>query len=279
MKQLFKEEQKKEERRAPRQRLRDKRRNRRIVVACLCAFTAIALIGSLGGVSHLDQLAINDVAVSGAVRIEPQALSAAVAAGLDNDGFRLFSKSNMFLYPRRSIEEALVAEFPRIKDVSLSRPSPLSQSVLVAVEERAGYAKWCLPKEVDDDTCYLLDSEGFIFAQSAGEETVIPYVLYGGLAKTNPVGQWFLRGRLAGVVALLDQLGNKGFPVREFTVDSEKDFSIRLQSGMTLYMSFDVDSQKNIANLETVLEDVSVRSQLDSLEYIDLRFGNRVYFK
>jgi len=63
------------------------------------------------------------------------------------------------------------------------------------------------------------------------------------------------------------------------TVESEKDFSVILALGPTLQIPFEMSSDDLIRNLETALEANSLRDRLPELEYIDLRFGNRVYYK
>ncbi|MFZ2887292.1 MAG: hypothetical protein WA021_05740 [Minisyncoccia bacterium] len=259
----------------PQLRLRTRRRRQKMLVVSAAFFTAFAILGSLAGASHLQSMAIRDISVSGAEKISPDSLVAFVGAGLRNEGFQLFSRENMFIYPRREIESTLSTEFPRIKDVSLSRPSMLAQAVVVAVEERDAYATWC-----SGNTCYLFDSAGFIFAEAAGENTAVPYIFEGGLANDYaPIGQWFLRGRIIEAVALLDMLGKAGFSPERFIIDTEKDFSVRLKNGPILLLSFETDHDTIMRNLDTALETDSLRDRLSELEYIDLRFGNRVYYK
>lgn len=255
-------------------RLRDKRRRMRIFVACICLLSTLGAIGGLGAATHVERLTINDVSVSGAQAVAPEALVASVNAGLSTETFKLFSRENIFLYPKGAIEDALARDFPRIKDVALSRPSLLAQAVVVAVEERTPYAKWCV------SACYLMDSGGFVFAESTGEATTIGYEFRGGLAKDrSPVGQWFLRGRLPEAVAFLDKLGVAGFKAVAFDVGTDKDFSVMLEGGTMLYLPFGSDTDALLRNLVTTVETDSLRDRIGELQYIDLRFGNRVYYR
>lgn len=255
------------------QRLRDKRRKQRILVGCICLLSTLGMIGGVGAISHIERLAINDVSVVGAAAIQPAAVSAAVQDGLTTERFKLFSRENMFLYPKHALEAKLTNEFPRIKDVSLSRPSMLAQAVVVAVEERSPYAKWCA------NTCYLLDSTGFVFAEFGNESPEIAYTFGGGLADNrSPIGQWFLRGRLPSMVEFVQQLGAAGFTAKSLTVDTEKDFTVLLDSGVALYVPFDADPETILRNLKTTIESDSLQG-LETLQYIDLRFGSRVYYK
>jgi len=257
------------------ERLRTRRRRQRMYMACICIMGAAGLVGGLSVASHMEKFAINTISVTGAEQLSSDALSASVQAGLQDGGFRLFSRKNMFLYPKKTIESELSATFPRIKGVSVARESLLAQAVVVAVEERKSFAKWCDASA----TCFVMDESGFIYAP-LGETPMTPYVFRGGLIPhVDVVGQFFLHGRIRGIVSLLADLEKEGFKARGVTVDSEKDFTILLEGGPYLLASFEMVSGDIIRNLKTALEADSLRGKMDSLEYIDLRFGNRVYYK
>lgn len=253
-------------------RLKTRRRRQRLFMFCICLMGAAGLLGGVAGASHLQQFAVSDISVTGASAIPVEAVVSSVENSLTDGGFRFFSRKNMFLYPRSTIENTLSAEFPRIKGVTIARTSLLASAVVVAVEEREPFAKWCA------DACYVMDSSGFIYALEGGAPES-PYVFSGGLAPGEAIGQTFLRGRLQSIVTLLHDLEKEGFTARGITVDTEKDFTVILESNLKLLVSFEMAPSDIIRNLETALEAEGLREKLDTLEYIDLRFGNRVYYK
>lgn len=255
-------------------RLKTRRRNQRIYTSLVCLLAGIGMIGILGAATHIQQLAVSEVTVSGARQLVPEALTSAVKSRLSSEHFELFSRANMFLYPKRTIEAELAQEFPRIKTVHVARESLLASALVVAVEERAPYATWC-----KESSCFVLDSRGFVFAEKT-EAPEREYIFYGGLAATkSPIGQVFLEGRLHGVITLLDLLKNAGFPPQSFTVTNDTDFAITLVSGQKLLGSFKQSNDDFLRNLTTVLEAESLQGKFETLQYIDLRFGNRVYYK
>lgn len=257
-------------------RLRARRRNRRIILAGISLLCAIGAVGGLAAASHLEQFAIADISVRGTTHLNPESLAASVSATIRDGTFRLFSRENMFLYPRSTIVERLESEFPRIKDVSVARESFLAQAVVVSVVEREPFAQWCSR----DDACFVMDESGFIYAEAGEGSAKTHYVFRGGLAfGRNVIGQTFLRGRIRDMVAFLDELNRAGFAANGITVDSEKDFTVVLAKGPALLVSFGVDSNTVLRNLETALEADSLRGRFEELSYIDLRFGNRVYYK
>jgi hypothetical protein len=257
------------------QRLRARRRKQRAVMFGLCLMLGAGFAGTLGLASHIERFAIKDVSVTGAEQLSANALTAAVQSGLTDNRWWLFAKQNIFIYPQRDIEKKLTQEFPRIKDVELSRPGLLAQAVVVSVEEREPYAKWCA------EACYYLDSSGFIFADATESQTpVTPYVFRKGLLpESEIIGQTFLRGRLPEIMHFLELLKAAGYEPLGVTVENEKDFSVPLAGAFTLRVLFDAEGEQTIHDLKLALEADSVRDRVAQLEYVDMRFGNRVYYK
>lgn len=258
------------------QRLRARRRKQRAVMFAFCLLGASSIIGSLGLISYVDRLAIKDVAVNGAQQLDSASLTASVQTALESTRWKIFANRNIFLYPESDIEKKLASEFPRIKEVELSRPSLLAQAVVVALEEREPNAMWCKGEE-----CFFMDAGGFIFAvQNDFQTPMTPYVFRGGLLpQTDIIGQTFLRGRLPEAFRFMELLKAVGYQPQGITVENEKDFSVPLTDAFTLRVLFDVEGEKIIRDLSLALEADTVRDRVSELEYVDMRFGNRVYYK
>ena len=88
-----------------------------------------------------------------------------------------------------------------------------------------------------------------------------------------------MRGTIADATALLDALAKAGYEPEGLSVESEKDFSIQLKSGPLILASFAMDAPTIVKNLQTALGEDSLKGKLPTLKYIDLRFGNRMYYK
>lgn len=261
------------------QRLRARRRKQRALMFSVCMLLGAGLVGGLGFASHAERFAIKDISVQGAEKVPANALTASVQSALSDDFWKIFAKKNIFLYPAGDIEEKLSAEFPRIKEVQLSRPALLAQAVVVSVEERIPFAKWCQPTS-EAERCFFLDSNGFIFAEADEQQPATSYVFRDGLLPhRGVVGQTFLLGRLPTIVHFLELLKQAGYEPLGISVENEKDFSVSLAGTFTLRMLFDADKEKAISDLKLALEAEAVRDRVDELEYVDMRFGNRVYYK
>ena len=265
------------QREKPRSPLRAKRRR----VRALMAFAILAALGVAAfGVSWLSynpRLMVNEIVVSGAEATRPELVRTYVETQLYSGGHSFLSRSNIFLYPRADLERALAQFFPRIKSATVSRAGLLAQAITVQVKERESFAQWC---SSGADTCYALDSDGFVFAAGTTTDRFLPpYIFSGGIEGASPLGKTYMHGRLSGVLALLEKLSQAGFLPQTIVAENEQDFSVRLKGEFLLRLSYGGDINGVIRNLELVLGSDGLVGKRSRIEYIDLRFGNRVYYK
>lgn len=255
-------------------RLATRRRKMRALVFSICLIVAVGGVFGVGALSYHEKFAIAEMEVSGVERLSADTLKAA-AEGVVYDGeYHLFSRANMFLYPKNAIEEHLRAGFPRINHVSVSRESLFANAVTVFVQERVPYAVWC-----KDGACYAMDAEGFVFDGSV-PSTTSGYVFRGGLnSSTEIVGQTFLPGHLTEVVAVLDMLKERSLTPTGIRVENETDYTIAMASGYEVFVSFGQDAASLVKNLELVLSSEALKGRSHQLLYVDLRFDGRGFYK
>ncbi len=266
--------------------LRVRRRRVKLAIA-LCIFLAIAvLIFGVSYVSYLPQLSVQRVAVSGTKTVDREEIEN-FAEDLLGSSRTFLSRRNIFLYPRQAIEKEVTATFPRIKSAHASRASLMATTLDIRIEEREEYALWCLTPQADaSDTsqCYQMDQDGFIFAPLDLASTSLSsvYIFSGGLSTSTSeelVGRVFAEGHLPGLLALLTQLGQAGFAAKGLTVESDQDISVPLTRGYYLKASYGQDAGALTRNLQLILNSDALKGKESEIEYIDLRFGNRVYYK
>lgn len=270
--------------------LRARRRRTRVLIAAGILVLCGAAVYAVSWISYLPQFNISGISVVGAQDIKEELITRSLETVLDDGSYRLLSRRNIFLYPRADLEEVVARSFPPVKTVHIARPSVLATNIVVTIEEREPFARWC---EEEGEQCYFLDDGGFIYTRveaSVGTTTAasIPrtqYIFSGGLtaaigaaSSTEPIGQWFVQAHLPGLLSLLTYLGQAGFTVVSVQVGGQ-DILIQLQEGFLVKASFGADAGTLVKNLELVLASDVLKGKADALEYVDLRFGNRVYYK
>ncbi len=258
-------------------------------------FGAFALVcGSLVYVSRLKQFNIHEVVVAGNKVVESEAIREVASKNISGKYLWLFPKSNVFLYGRSDIKEELRENFKIFKDISLKIKK--GGVLEVAVVERDSKYIWCgvnLPKaSSDEENCYFLDDNGYIFGEAPYISGEVYFKFYGLADSSNPddpTGGYFLNGNFEKFVkfkTMLESLGIK--PVALYTKDNH-EIKLFLSRGKSLLMGpevlfgIDDDLQKTAENLDTALDTEPLMSNFknkySSLEYIDLRYGNKVYYR
>lgn len=273
-----------------RESLRTRRRKLRALLALFCLFVIGAAIYGLGRLSYSPKLLINNVSVAGTKDVSPKLIRAYVETGLKDGTNPILSRENIFLYPKKLIESSIEKYFSRVKEANISRAGLLAQAITVTVEERQPFALWC--REAPDSAgaqeqeCYLMDDTGFIYADALPFSDKVYMVFGGGLLaqaelvqNSSPIGETFLPKNLGGVLELIKRLRQAGFAPKRAIAENEKDFSVQFDEGFTAYMLFNEDANTLVRNLQLALSSEFLRGKVDKLEYVDLRFGNRVYYK
>jgi len=224
-----------------------------------------------------DRINLRMIEVKGAATIDPGVIRQYVDHVL-NDGPRHYlSRSNIFLYPRSVIEKDIVIDFPRIKSATLSRPSFFSTTLIVTVQERTFFALWC--PDASKQGCYQMDDSGYIFAEAAVDNPA-KYIFGGGLPSApSTIGQVFAPSHLSEIIALLERFTQTAYIPEGAIVENPRDFSVPLKDRFIIKASFDMDPDTLIKNLQLILSNPPLRGNERNVAYIDLRFGNRVYYK
>ena len=232
----------------------------------------ISFVFTLSALSKCDLLNIKKIKVVGNNIVKENQIKETVSATLDNDYFKLFSKRNFLIYPRQTIKEGVVEKFKRIKSVDLSLKLP--DVLYVSVVERVPYVLWCA--DASSTKCYVADSEGYIFAE--GVDNVFAY----HTNSSRSVGQnIFSADRFKGIDSFVQFLVGLGLEPYKF-VETGGKYEIYFGSRESKIIFNEEQGVKEVMeNLQSVLnmEEFTDIEDFKKLEYIDLRFGNKVFYK
>jgi hypothetical protein len=261
-------------------------RRRRIRSAILFFFVcAVGIIAwGIHALSYAQTLSIQGISVSGTERIAPEEITSSINGYLDDGRFHYLSLRNILVYPKEGIAWHLGVVFPRIRFASVSREGLFSRTLHIAVGERHPYAQWCAESTASSSLCYMLDDTGFVFAESVSPshgEFETAYTFVGGIPTSlSPIGAYFAAGQFPSLLALLRILQQEGnvIPSR-IEMLPDQDFSVSFEQGFLIKASFGQDAEMLARNLALTLSSDALRTRVDAIEYIDLRFGSRIYYK
>ena len=280
-----------------------KRRRRKALLArlglLLGAFAVLAVAGAC--FSRLDGLNIKEVKVEGNKVLDESALRETVEDELYGKYAFLFPKTNVLIYPEKKIKEVLAKKFPRLATVELDAKD--RHNLFVKVSEREAKYMWCgdnISESADvevirsEEKCFFMDKEGYIFDEAPYFSGEVYFKFYGepnggsSEEKVSPLGSFFLPENFAKLESFKDTLIGMGLKPVIMNVRGGKDVDIYLarsgqKMGPKIMIRSDADPKNTAENLQAALTTDPLMSgfknRYSSLEYIDIRFGNKVYFK
>ncbi|HEY4494225.1 MAG TPA: FtsQ-type POTRA domain-containing protein [Candidatus Paceibacterota bacterium] len=262
-------------------RLRELKRKRKKAFATkitLVAVCVLVLIVGLALVSRIGKLQLSNVEISGNKVVESKALEDSIRNEISGKYLWLFPKSNFILYPKSKIKENLAVNFKRLKDVSVSTKNPTT--LQVNLSEREGKYTWCGGEpNVEAEKCYFLDESGYIFDEAPYFSGSVYFKFYGKKGDYFAPGNW---AKFMGFKENLEKMGIK--PTSLYMKDDgDSEVYLGLSGKPKILIKTDSDLNKMAENLQAALSTQPLQNDFvkkySSLEYIDLRFGNKVYYK
>ncbi len=255
-------------------KLRKRRMYRR--VALLCVVVLVLLGAALVGVSYIPALRVDTVVVHGVQTLATSSVEYEVQQALSGNYAFILPRDNIFLYPRQYLATKLVRNYPVLGSVDVHAAD--FHTVVVNLVERQPRALWCL----DEPHCFFMDESGMIYAPAPTFSTAV-YVSYFG---TTTHGEYFWRfltpEQFPTLSALVDALAQKvpTEKVLQVVVDANSDVSVVFAESFTLKFGLhdqggDVFERFSLALTSAVIS----AHKLSDFDYIDLRFGDKLYYK
>lgn len=239
-------------------------------------FLIVLVVGIGWGVWHvtrLPSLTIDTVVVSGGDTIPARVIETQVRSELEGSYVALIPRTFTYMFPAAAIEAA-VSSVPRVKDIEITRAD--KKTLAVSFTEYAPFALWCTK---DRDHCLFIDEQGFAFSD-APDLTGGAFVRFVVEDKPMLLGSSVLSEKtLATALSFSEALKQEfGFVVEEILYEQNGDVTYRLVGGAKLLLDKNATVENTINNLESVLDsDDFAHLRSDNFQYIDLRFGNKVF--
>lgn len=195
--------------------------------------------------------------------------------------FGVFPKNGFFLFPSKKMEDVLGDKFRKIKNVNIKKTFP--NNVSIEVVERKSLLVWC-----SGGPCYLIDENGLAYM---GADFSSPDIVQNHLIKmvdtsAKPVAlgaslfsKEYIDFLLGAVVELPQKSG--------IELIEECDTPSRLAGEMTFYspdgvkisLSTELPLDQTMKNLEIFMRKQLSEEERKNIEYLDLRFESRVFYK
>lgn len=282
----------------PRRRKKKKLSGRRLRFFAVAAGCALVFIGLLALV-RAERFRIGSIDISGAETVSADEVRDAVRTVLAEAHNFIVPGDFIPLVNNDEIIRRLRKQFPRLRAVRIAPSS--GRTLAVVVEERELWAILCtggadetagtasstppspspINNELSSPPCAYVDREGFAYG-------VAPQLAGSLILKITtdaadiPLGASALEAKLIDrIIFLADHLpATIGEPITDisFSVNVPSELGARAASGFWMRFKRDDEGERALAVLARILRD-EIKSRRKQVDYIDLRFGNKVFYK
>lgn len=201
----------------------------------------------------------------------------------------LYPKTNIFIYGKEKITTDIYDKFKRIKNVNIERIG--FNGINITIKERNPVGLWCGKKINTDEQCYFLDEDGFIYTEAPTFSGSVFFRNYGNITGKEQIGSNFLNSeKFKEISFFVKSIKDINVNPISFFVNDNGDYEIYFGDNSKNYNFYDgkiiFNNDDNLGeifdNLMTILNERTLVKGLDDnvqLDYIDLRFGKKVFYK
>lgn len=226
---------------------------------------------------------IKEVEISGLEKINYDEIHAIVDEQVASRRFFVFSQNNVFIFDEKELQEILDDKYS-LKFLKVDKSLP--GIIKISLEEKKPAMIWKTAEKF-----YLVDWDGAIIREITDLE-VSEYLGNQGGAKMARVSDGSnasvaTKSKIltAGVVHIITDLQNNlpratGLNIVNFVMDNHNESTIKILTGegWVSYFSLKNDLNAQILKLNAFMGERNLEER-KRLEYVDLRFEDRVYFK
>lgn len=275
-----------------------KKKKRKKIYKKIVIFAVFFLVFLTGLVflSHWKEIKIQDIQVEGNKIVESKDVKNVVDSYIQGKYLGLFPKNNSFIYPEKKIKKDLEEKYRRLKNVNIEVDANDLKTLWISVSEYDGEYMWCGEQIISDSIdqqCYFLDSNGYIFDKAPYFSGDVYFKFYGNsdFDPLNPIGSYFLPDYFSKLVSFKDAVEKMNLKPVVFNLEDKEANegglylfnSSQVPNAPKILFKLDSDYEKIEENLQSAITteplQTSLKNSLSNLNYIDLRFGNKIYYK
>ena len=258
---------------------REKRSRSRIWIGVFIVLGLAGLAISFGYAFYLPYFRIQQIEIHSAEIIPAAEVEAVIRREITGREWLILPRDNFFLISGEGLEHVIRDRFSQIETVSVGRRFP--NRLTVEIRERILWGIYCRRENLaaPPDSCLYLDTHGVAYEDLSDIQGWLLPVVYA--AGTKVIGEEAVspsaiefyesaEGSLRGVGAEMLWVS--------FSTSSPAEMRLGLAEGWNILVTASRPVEEWTKVLAVVLEK-EVAGRRSELEYVDLRFGNRVFYK
>lgn len=262
----------------PPSKLRERRRRARAWRFAALGALALLLFCAAVGFFHIKAFLVRDVRIAGASTVPAEDIERVVREELSGRYFFVFPKNNAFIYSDAALSARLAREFPKLNHIDVSLEN--FHAIAVSVTERSPSALFC-GASFDEPLvpCLFMDEEGVAY-EAAPEFSDNAYMRFYGGKALAPGDRYLSLEEYRPLFVLAEAMKGAGLSPARVEVDDNGDVLLVDQSGASVRFTMRQKPEDLLKALTAARESEALAGKsFEEIEYLDLRFGNRLYYK
>lgn len=242
-----------------------------IIVALLILFV-VAFVYVL----RLPAISIQEIKINGNMFVETSEIEQKTNNILNKKILGLIPVRNIFIFPKRELIESL-KQNPAIVSVDVRKK--FFKTISIDIVEQEKEIIYCLNIERSD--CYYVNKTGFIYAKV--EDLIIPeqeIIIFNEKEIKNIKDNILDQKIYSDILLFVKNLARQEIKIKEVHIKQDSTIEFVSRTDTRIITSVFDEFEKDFAHLIALFDtNVLTKDQLPNIEYIDVRFGNKVFYK
>lgn len=242
-------------------------------------FLLLFVLFVLGGVFlvRADFLKVTEIAIESGELVPRESVALLANTFMSGNKLLFIPRSNIFFVDSKELEKQIASQFGGVENVEVDRKF-FSTGLDIKLGERRAEFVFCSFTE-GGESCANMSRDGFIFEEVDGDID-----RQGKIVFYSSEGRDFMRTfidtreRVDNYMRFLDSFGSKGFQVFSVNIGSLDQSVFDTSIGKIIFNPSD-DPYSAAQNAGLLIEDVRKQNPEAVFEYIDTRFGNKMFYK
>lgn len=219
---------------------------------------------------------ITSISIRGLSRVSVEEVEDISWQQTQNRRFLLGSQKNIFLFSKNKYINNLKEKYT-FENIEVEKKLP--NELIIKIQEKSYAYIW-----IENDKYYYCDIDGYIIHEISPldiKEKRYPLILNKGSSKADESKVNIDSKNIEYIINLFNEFAENNYElnIERFIVDDEKDtIQLDLESGPIVYFNTNEDAKKQISKL-VILKNERLKDDFNTKNYIDLRYGERIYYR
>ena len=247
---------------------------------------AAAIIVAVAGVTWMlffnAYFLIDNVVINGSQRIDEHKIYNIIDKQLQKKRLFVFNQQNIFIFSKSQTRKEILINFS-VDDLKINKDFP--RLLTISFSEKTPAAVW-----LENEIYYYVDFDFNVLSQVDGLEIDAGSFIIlqnennsQSLIRQNGLGRKVSleKDYLLFCLELAKTVAGQGLDINNIFKLDEEEKTIQMQpvNGPKIYFNVENDYDEQIKKLKALLSEKINQKEFGELEYIDLRFGDKIYYK